>query len=118
MTYAIIVVLIIGFVLIARRSQKGIEQMTTTELKERLNESHIQLVDVRTEGEFKGRKIKKAKNMPLHELGKNLNYLRKDELVIVICQSGVRSRKAAAMLKKAGFNNVANVKGGMNAWSG
>jgi len=36
----------------------------------------------------------------------------------VICQSGSRSVTAAKRLMKAGFTNVASVRGGTSAWSG
>ncbi|MGE1166875.1 rhodanese-like domain-containing protein, partial [Peribacillus simplex] len=35
--------------------------------------------------------------------------------VIVICQSGMRSKQAAKVLKKLGFQRIINVSGGMNA---
>lgn len=117
MTLAIIIGLILLVILFNKQSQKGIKQITTTELKQRLHQKNVQLIDVRTKREFQGGNIKEAKNIPLHELGKQLNKLRTDQEVIVICQSGMRSRKAASTLKKNGFNTVANVKGGMSAWS-
>ncbi|NRK74194.1 rhodanese-like domain-containing protein, partial [Salmonella enterica subsp. enterica serovar Typhi] len=42
--------------------------------------------------------------------------LSKDKEVVVICQSGMRSQNATKILKKLGFTNVTNVKGGMSAW--
>ena len=44
-----------------------------------------------------------------------LNYIILE--VVVICQSGMRSKQASKLLRKQGFNKVTNVKGGMNAWS-
>jgi len=38
--------------------------------------------------------------------------------IVVICQSGGRSSVACKMLKKAGFEHVTNVIGGMNNWRG
>ncbi|MCY8721486.1 rhodanese-like domain-containing protein, partial [Bacillus sp. S10C12M] len=40
----------------------------------------------------------------------------KDQEVFVICQSGMRSLKASKVLKKQGFKNITNIKGGMNTW--
>ena len=45
-----------------------------------------------------------------------LDTLEKNEPVYVICQTGNRSKKAADILKNAGFNNVLNVTGGTVAW--
>ncbi|MFS0776655.1 rhodanese-like domain-containing protein [Neobacillus sp. 3P2-tot-E-2] len=95
---------------------KGVRNITTTELKNELNDKNKQFVDVRTPGEFKGNHIKGFKNIPLHQLTQKATELSKDKEVVVICQSGMRSQKASKQLKKLGFTNVTNVKGGMSAW--
>ncbi|MFV8828881.1 rhodanese-like domain-containing protein [Alkalihalobacterium sp. APHAB7] len=96
---------------------KGVRQMTTVELKQVLNKKDVQLIDVRTPGEFSSNHIKKFKNIPLHELSTKVNQLSKEKEIVVICQSGMRSNKATKILKKLGFENVTNVKGGMSAWN-
>jgi rhodanese-related sulfurtransferase len=55
--------------------------------------------------------------MPLHQLAQKSNELSKDNEVVVICQSGMRSQKATKVLKKLGFTKITNVKGGVSAWS-
>jgi rhodanese-related sulfurtransferase len=51
------------------------------------------------------------------EYDKNVvNRLKKEKEIVVICQSGMRSKKASQLLKKQNFTSVTNVKGGMNAW--
>ena len=95
---------------------KGVRQITTAELKRELNKKDVQLIDVRTPGEYRSNHIKKFKNIPLHELSNKVNHLTKEKEVVVICQSGMRSKKATKMLKKLGFEKVTNVKGGMSAW--
>lgn len=94
---------------------KGIRQISTSELKNELKEKNKQLVDVRTPAEFKGNHIKGFKNIPLHLLSQKANELSKEKEVIVICQSGMRSQKASKVLKKLGFKQITNVRGGMNA---
>lgn len=96
---------------------KGIGNISTTELKNQLNDKSKQFVDVRTPGEFKGNHIKGFKNIPLQQLAQKAEKeLSKEKEVVVICQSGMRSQNAGKMLKKLGFTKVTNVKGGMNAW--
>ena len=75
----------------------------------------IQLLDVRTPMEFRRGHIKNAKNVPLTEIGSYTPATK--ETLYVICHSGVRSRLAAKMLKKKGYD-VINVRGGMSAWTG
>ncbi|WP_226671406.1 rhodanese-like domain-containing protein [Metabacillus litoralis] len=96
---------------------KGVEQISTLELKKNLNDKNKQYIDVRTEAEFNGRNIKGFKNIPLHQLNQRSDQLSKDKEVIVICQSGMRSNKASKLLRKKGFKKMTNVKGGMSAWS-
>lgn len=95
---------------------KGVRQITTADLKLEMNDKNKQFIDVRTPAEFKARNIHGFKNIPLHQLTEKANGLSKDKEVIVICQSGMRSNKASKILKKLGFKQVTNVKGGMSAW--
>lgn len=96
---------------------KGVRQISTTDLKNELKDKNKQFVDVRTPGEFKGNNIKGFKNLPLQQLAQKAEKeLSKDKEVVVICQSGMRSQNATKILKKLGFTNVTNVKGGMSAW--
>ena len=94
---------------------KGIRTISTAELKIELKKNK-QFIDVRTPNEFKGNHIKEFINIPLHDLQKKANGLSKNIEVIVICQSGMRSSSATKVLKKLGFENLTNVKGGMSTW--
>ncbi|TDL30977.1 rhodanese-like domain-containing protein [Jeotgalibacillus sp. S-D1] len=113
-TVLIIVVLLFAFRFFA--SAKGISQISTEQLKGKLKQGNTQLVDVRTPLEFNAGSIKGFKNIPLSELNKRSNELSKDQEVIIICQSGMRSTKAGRVLQKKGYSLITNVKGGMNAW--
>lgn len=55
-------------------------------------------------------------HIPLGQLSDNLSFLNKNQPLIVYCQAGKRSEKAAALLKDAGFTNVKSLQGGINAW--
>ncbi|CEG25817.1 rhodanese-like domain-containing protein [Bacillus sp. B-jedd] len=96
---------------------KGVRNIGTEELKAILKDKAIQFIDVRTPGEYGARRIREFKNIPLHELAQKAPQLNKEREVVVICQSGMRSSKAARQLKKLGFKKITNVKGGMSAWS-
>ena len=91
-----------------------VDSISTIELEQRLKQN-IQLIDVRTPGEFRRGHIKNAKNIPLNEIGSFTPTA--DKKTYVICHSGARSKLAAKKLKKRGFD-VVNVKGGMHAWRG
>lgn len=112
----IIIVLLIGLLIWRLRPVKGVRNITTAQLKNELADKNKQFVDVRTPGEFKGNSIRGFKNIPLDQLPNKASSLSKDKEVVVICQSGMRSARAAKILKNLGFKNITNVKGGMSAW--
>jgi rhodanese-related sulfurtransferase len=62
--------------------------------------------------------LRDAKNIPLKELSNRIGELdkAKNKAVIAVCQTGVQSSKAAAQLKKAGFNEAVSLDGGITAW--
>lgn len=95
---------------------KGIKQISTRELRTLLNNKGMQYIDVRTPNEFRSNHIKGFKNIPLSEIQEGVKELSKDQEIFVICQSGMRSGKASKLLKKLGFKEITNVKGGMSAW--
>lgn len=66
----------------------------------------VQLIDVRTPGEFASESIPGSLNIPLANLSSRLNEIDKSRPIIVYCQSGVRSRSAFAILIDNGFQNV------------
>ena len=83
-----------------------------------INHENAVVLDTRSMAEFKSGHIVDAINIPLNNLGKQLKTLEKhkDQPIIVCCRSGSRSAMACKTLKKAGFENVHNLKGGIMAW--
>lgn len=81
------------------------------------NKSYI-IIDVRTNQEYKNGHIDKAKNIPVSEFRNKINTISKykDKTVIVYCASGARSKSAASILYKEGFENIYNLKGGMYSY--
>lgn len=95
---------------------KGVTNITVQEAKDKTKDKNIQFIDVRTQGEYKANHRAPFKNIPLSNLSSHLDQLDRDKEIVVICQSGMRSAKAAKILKKQGFAKIYNVKGGMSAW--
>ncbi|MFE0441109.1 rhodanese-like domain-containing protein [Aerococcus sp. NPDC058936] len=91
---------------------KKLPTISTTELEKKLADKP-QIIDVREPYEFKNGHIPGAKNIPLSKVP---NYTPKAQ-VYVVCQSGMRSKRATKMLLKQG-HDVINVRGGMMAWTG
>lgn len=76
------------------------------------------VIDLRAEAEYKKGHIKGAINIPLNSLAKKLPDLSADKNrpVLVYCNSGNTATSAIRMLKKAGFDKINNLEGGMLAW--
>ncbi|MFK7926172.1 MAG: rhodanese-like domain-containing protein [Bacteroidia bacterium] len=65
------------------------------------------VIDVRTSAEYRGGHVKGSKNIPLNEIGSNLDKIKKmNRPVITCCASGARSGSAASKLKSAGVEVV------------
>ena len=79
---------------------------------------NIQLVDVRTEEEYRKSRLEHAVLIDINKpefKQQAERTLRKDHPVAVYCRRGRRSAKAAAILAKAGYQ-VTSLKGGIEAW--
>jgi len=75
------------------------------------------LLDVREPFEFEVARIEGANLIPLGELPQRTHELDREAEIFVLCHSGMRSERAAEYLRAAGFARVANVAGGIDAWS-
>ena len=80
----------------------------------KLNKDII-LLDVRSPLEYNEGHLDNAILIPVYELTKNVNNIipNKEEIIIVYCQYGVRSKKATKILEKLGYNNIYQIKGGI-----
>lgn len=77
------------------------------------------LVDVREPSEVKIEKVGESDNIfyyPMSEILTHVDKIPTDLPVIVICTHGLRSTKVANLLQIKGFNEVANMDGGIDAW--
>ena len=75
------------------------------------------LIDVREPWEFKIAHIGGAQLLPLGQIGQWAQTLDKNAAYVVMCHHGGRSMMACQVLAQAGIKNVANLDGGIAAWS-
>jgi phage shock protein E len=75
------------------------------------------LVDVRTDGEFRGGHIPTAINIDHREIGRGMEGVDRDMPVILYCRSGARSSTAYRVLQEMGFTDLTDF-GGIRNWKG
>ena len=83
------------------------------------NETDYIIIDVRTESEYQQGHIKNAINIPNESIDESVSEILtdKDQLLLVYCRSGNRSKQAAEKLKKLGYTNLIEF-GGIIDWKG
>jgi hydroxyacylglutathione hydrolase len=95
-------------------STPDVPQVGLEEVERRAPEAMV--LDVREPEEYAHGHVPGAVNLPQAELATRLEEVPRDHPLLVICQSGYRSLRAAQFLRQTGFAEVASVKGGTAAW--
>ena len=66
------------------------------------------IIDVRTKAEYQQGHIKGSVNIPLNNLSNHYAKIKKDNVIITCCASGIRSAQAKTILRSNGYSNVYN----------
>jgi rhodanese-related sulfurtransferase len=94
------------------------ENITPRALKSRLDAGERPaLLDVREPWEFELARIEGSELIPMSQLEGRFTELDPDAEIVVICHHGNRSSYVAMALQRAGFENVLNLEGGLDAYS-
>ena len=95
-----------------------IMQITAAELKREQDDEpgSVQIVDVRRRPEWDQGHIAGALHKPLDRVAKMLGDLDRAKPIVVHCKGGYRSAIACSLIQRAGFENVTNLIGGLDAW--
>lgn len=94
-------------------------EISPSELARRLRETPeaLLLLDVREPEERAFASISPSIHIPLPQVPSSCDRLPKDKEIVVFCHTGLRSSMVAAYLEGQGFRRVANLAGGIDAWS-
>jgi rhodanese-related sulfurtransferase len=96
-------------------SKGNLDPQTATGM---INRQDALVVDVRPTADYSKGHIINSTNIPMNGFSKQISTLEKyrDKPVIVSCRSGAQSSQACSQLRKAGFKEVYNLRGGILAW--
>lgn len=125
MRYGIIIALLgafwlgTAFLLPQQAKVQVCKRVSKTEFKSKLNSlKDVQLIDVRTPGEFQRGTIDGAINIDYtaSNFTEMIGLLDKNKPTLIFCQSGGRSTAALKKFKSLGFDHVLELEGGYSAW--
>ena len=113
----IAVALASGVALIVPTLGKG-SGLSPQDMVQLMNREKAVVIDVCSPEEFAQGHVIGAKNLPLGDLEAKLAQVVKNKAtpVVMVCQVGARSARAAATAQKLGYENVQSLAGGLKAW--
>jgi rhodanese-related sulfurtransferase len=116
--FIVAVVVLSGGALLWPALRPSGRRATALQVTQLINRGKTTIVDVRSADEFAAGHVRDAKNIPLADLSGRIGELDKSKTrtVVILCQNGVRSDKAARQLAAAGFDDVFSLEGGLAAW--
>jgi rhodanese-related sulfurtransferase len=96
-----------------------VAELEPEEVAQRLRAApdRVVLLDVREPYERELAAIAPSLHIPMHEVAERIDELPKGKELVVYCHAGARSMMVAAFLEHRGFTPVANLAGGIDAWS-
>jgi rhodanese-related sulfurtransferase len=95
-----------------------VNEISPIELKRRRDGGTGPLVvDVREQWELDTASIPEVLHIPMAEIPSRIGELDASQEIVVMCRSGGRSMQVAQFLARNGFRSVANLTGGILAWS-
>lgn len=100
------------------QANKGLVISPSTAIRLMNNHDDALIIDIRTSADYKNGHIKGAKNVPLSDFASAIEKFSdfKNKPVLIYCNSGNTITRAIKLLKKAGFENVNSLEGGIAAW--
>ncbi len=113
----IAVALASGVALVVPTLGKG-SGLSPQDMVQLMNREKAIVIDVCQPDEFAQGHVVGAKNVPLGDLEAKLPQVAKNKSnpVVMVCQVGARSARAAATAQKLGYENVQSLAGGLKAW--
>ena len=116
--YLIVLALVSGALLAVPMLKGAAGGLTAANAVQLINREKAVLIDVCGADEYAAGHAGGAKSVPLGELESRLPNVVKNKAipVVMMCASGARASRAAAMARKLGYENAQVLAGGLKAW--
>ena len=100
-----------------RQRSLGTTHVSTADAVRLINKGAL-VIDVRKPDEFAAGHIVNARNVALDRLQQDQDAVskKKDKILLTVCDTGASAGRAAGLLRKAGYENVFSIKGGLAGW--
>jgi len=108
------VVALVAFFLLQPKTS-AVPEISVAQAYEKFQQGAF-FLDVRSQEEWNQVHIARSTLIPLDQLSNRLNEVPKDQDVVVICRSGVRSKEGVSILFQAGYTRAVCMTGGLSAW--
>ena len=116
--YLIVLAIVSGALLAVPMLKGAAGGLTAANAVQLINREKAVLIDVCGADEYAAGHAGGAKSVPLGELESRLPNVVKNKAipVVMMCASGARASRAAAMARKLGYENAQVLAGGLKAW--
>lgn len=98
------------------RNHHVVADIHSSEAPAWVKENDALVVDVREPAEYAAGHVPGAVSIPQADLALRLDDIPRERDVLVVCEGGTRSLRAARFLRQSGFSRVTNLIGGTSAW--
>ncbi len=113
-TLLVLIALLVGNIVTDKlKKYEDIDANAATSL---MDDDNLIILDVREQKERKAGYIDNDIHIPLSKVKSQLDKLDKNKTILVYCRSGSRSAHIAGLLTRNEYENVYNLKGGIQAW--
>lgn len=108
----------VALLVMTLRTKTSGPRLTPAQATQLINREDAQVIDVREQPEWAKGRIAGSRHIPVGQLDQRIGDLEKfkERPLIVVCASGMRSASACSTLRKAGFERVFALDGGIGAW--
>lgn len=111
-------ILLIDFLIPATSQSTTWEKINQKQMVDEIEQDNVQIVDLREPELYAKGHIPRAINIPFVEFEERYQELEKDKRIVFVCHTGPMGDASSQFLLEKGYENIANLTGGMAKWQG